>query len=175
MSIDPSTQPWGPDTSWGSYMPVLMAALAQTTGPVLEIGVGHWSTPTLHHYCRAAGRDLASIEGDPQWCEQFKKYESAIHSVWASPDYQLAAAIVDRDGEDMRFGVVFIDNSPGSRRAQDALRYKDSADFIIVHDWSAEEISKPFEPILNQWKYRTLYTAYTPYTMVLSNTRELVL
>jgi hypothetical protein len=36
---------------WGSHLPSLAACLASSRGPVIELGVGHFSTPFLHAYC----------------------------------------------------------------------------------------------------------------------------
>ena len=38
---------------WQSHLPALLACIAVTHGPVLELGVGHFSTPHLHALCGA--------------------------------------------------------------------------------------------------------------------------
>lgn len=168
--IDPSKQPWGPDTSWGSYMPPLMACLAATgSGAVLEIGMGHWSTPVLHAYCEGANRRLVSCEHDPDWAEPFvEKYKTNLHTLYATYDVfpELAKEY---------WSVVLIDNSPGERRGADAELFVGRAEVVIVHDWSSEEISKPFleRKLLDKWRYALYYTAYSPHTLILTNREDI--
>jgi len=40
----------------GTHQPVLHAAFHASTGPVIEFGMGFFSTPMLHELCRIAGR-----------------------------------------------------------------------------------------------------------------------
>ena len=40
----------------GTHQAVLHAAFHASTGPVVEFGMGYFSTPMLHELCRIAGR-----------------------------------------------------------------------------------------------------------------------
>ena len=40
---------------WGSHLPVLIHLMNHTTGDVLELGTGLYSTPYLHHACLLHG------------------------------------------------------------------------------------------------------------------------
>jgi len=40
----------------GTHLPALLACVSRTAGGVIELGVGHFSTPILHAVCEAAGR-----------------------------------------------------------------------------------------------------------------------
>lgn len=51
-----------------SHRPLLWEALRLTPGtPVLELGMGHGSTPYLARYCEQETRALYSAEADPAW------------------------------------------------------------------------------------------------------------
>lgn len=150
-----------PDTSWGSHLVPLMACVCATRGPVLEVGVGNWSTPVLHAYCNAAGRRLVSVDEDKLWIQQYLPMRVCQHSVASVryDDYLHRAS-----GEE--WSVVFLDHSPGERRAADALLFRDTAEYILVHDYSGAEIAAAFAPILEMWPYRAV-AKFSPSTLVL--------
>lgn len=104
----------------GSHLVPLAAALVATEGPVLEVGVGDWSTPFLARYCAAAGRELVSVEGSPDWAERMGArlvdYDEAL------PDLAL-----------LRWAVVLIDHWPETRRLADAALFE-LADRVLIHD-----------------------------------------
>ena len=57
--------------AWGSHLAPLIGAVASSKGPVIEIGIGHFSTPILHGLCKALHRNLVSLEQDVKWFEMF--------------------------------------------------------------------------------------------------------
>lgn len=119
---------------WGSHLPVLAACVSITTGGVLELGVGNFSTPLLHAMCGSMGRKLVSVEENLEWFNQFLKWESPDHSV-------IRAAYDESYQTPIGLSVVFIDNSPGGeRRKKDFERYIYACEFVIVHDfWNDNE------------------------------------
>lgn len=54
--------------SWkhSTHLAVLMEAVRRTAGPVLELGVGLYSTPVLHWLCYPTNRRLVSYDSDAQ-------------------------------------------------------------------------------------------------------------
>lgn len=151
----------GPDTSWGSHLVPLMACITATRGPVLEVGIGHWSTPLLHRYCVAAGRRLVSIESDREWAKLFMHLNVSHHQVQAASYNESLERLA---GED--WSVVFLDHSPGFRRAHDALPFLDRAEFIVVHDF-AEDVKAAFTAdVLDHWSHRAV-AEFSPKTLVL--------
>lgn len=151
------------DTSWASWMAPLMACVTATQGAVLEVGIGDFSTPFLHMYCAASGRQLRSVEDNPEWAEKFAEFDVSGHDVVsANLDQFLQKASREV------WSVVLMDHSPGSRRADDALLFKDSAKFILVHDYSGAEVAERFTPeVLANWQ--SVHVAeYSPSTLVLS-------
>lgn len=157
------------DTSYASYMSPLVACLAASDGPVLELGMGHWSSPFLHRYCLAAGRYLRSVDEDPAWIEPFKQYNLVSYHEVGFGIYDFVFEFYARQ----QWGVVFMDHSPGERRPADAVMFKSTAKFIIVHDYSGTDGDKPsmaalFEPVRKQWK-NAVVAEYSPSTLILSN------
>ena len=156
------------DTSYASYMSPLVACLAASHGNVLELGMGFWSTGFLHRYCLASGRMLFSMDSDPKWVSPFMQYEvRGLHEVISchQNDYD---AELDRLSA-LKWGVVLLDHSPGWRRALDALNLMNNSQYLLVHDYSGDEVKQGFNAqCLAHWAHARVAT-YSPTTLVLSN------
>lgn len=148
---------------YGSHMPSLLACIAITSGPVLELGVGHFSTPHLHALCGATNRKLVSVESNEEWRNEFvRKYGS-------TPDHSFFSGLTDIEGE--RWSVSLIDHSPGGANRADAFRALIGAcGYVVVHD--AQKDAENFEhiaPMLGGL-YWHLCLGYFPHTLVASRT-----
>ena len=147
-----------------THQRVLCSAIAQTTGPVLEIGVGNYSTPLLHELCR--GRLLVSLEYNPYdgraWFEQFRQYES--------PSHQLEYLDEWRGFKDFITGpwdVVLIDSQPQGVRVQQIAVLAPQSKWLVIHD--TESAVYGYEPMLSQFAYRFDWKHYPAWTSVVSN------
>lgn len=153
---------------WGSHLPVLAACLAATSGDVLELGVGDFSTPFLHAYCGAAGRKLVSVESDAAWVEKVgPRFGGQSHRFYCGDYDTLALQLAARE-----WAVVLIDNSPGgARRAQDFSFLRHCAQFVVVHDyWQDNE--EHIAPMLNGINYYVCHRQKPP-TLVASMQRPI--
>lgn len=148
--------------AWGSHLPSLLACLADTVGPVLEIGIGHFSTPALHAFCVSAQRKLVSVETNLDWMKEFRgdmahQYHE-FHS-WNPVPVK-------------GWSVVFIDDSPGGdHRANEFRDYLDKSVFVVVHDYHREN-EEAIKPLLDGVRYHVT-TTYQPPTLVASKVREI--
>lgn len=129
---------------WSSFMPALMACLEATTGDVLEIGVGHYSTPALHDYCAARKRLLVSCEEDEDWGREFANKYIAIDHLFNLGQYDAMIPMLAGMGP---WSVVFLDHSPGPRRAADMMLLLDVAEYVVVHDYHLA-IEEAFRPLV---------------------------
>ena len=61
--------------SWiyGTHLVPLMACVVESSGPVLELGCGRWSTPVLRAYCLAAKREFVSVDSNRNWADKIGK------------------------------------------------------------------------------------------------------
>lgn len=157
------------DLSWGSHLPALLACVAATDGPVLEVGMGYYSTPNLHSACR--GRQLVSIEADAAFASRFDDFEDIVHG---RPSGHV---IVKRPYDDVlpgfgktHWSVVFLDESPGDDRGKHLAMIPD-ADYYVIHDWGAPQIVAGVEPLIPKFKHVKVCKRFTPHTLVLSNFR----
>lgn len=136
-------------------MPVLLKLLSITSGEVLEIGTGIYSTPLLHWYCFANGRKLVSVENDEKYLPYAQYFEQAGHEI---------ATDIPSTGE---FDIVFIDSFPHENREAVARQFADRAKYIVIHDYDGRELYH------NDFKYSYHYCKAHPETIVLSNLVDL--
>eukprot|EP00999_Lentomonas_sp_LEN2_P000078 NODE_1077_length_1022_cov_84.350838_g1032_i0.p1 GENE.NODE_1077_length_1022_cov_84.350838_g1032_i0~~NODE_1077_length_1022_cov_84.350838_g1032_i0.p1 ORF type:complete len:256 (+),score=17.83 NODE_1077_length_1022_cov_84.350838_g1032_i0:113-880(+) len=68
--------------TFGSHLPVSIAAVMLTSGPVLELGAGYFSTPYFQDLVAANGRHLHSADTDVKWLERFVRPEfGSFHTI----------------------------------------------------------------------------------------------
>ena len=147
-----------PDFGVYSHYPVLAAAVARTTGPVLELGCGWGSTPMLRAMCRVMNRKLESYDTDKEWADKFgvPVVQDQRWDLW--------------EPLEKHYGVIFIDCSPGEIRRDLAVRLKDQATFQVLHDHEAGSAAAYYyETILEYFKYNETYRMLRPHTLILSN------
>lgn len=149
------------ESMWCSYMPALINAICRSTGPVLEIGVGHFSTPVLHEVA-ASGRRVVSVEDAPAWIKMFEHYDSPLHEMKAGSYDDILPGLAAES-----WGVTFIDNSPGGeRRRKDFVAFLPISDFVVVHDYHSEN-SLAIDPHLAGVSFK-VFTEYGPPTLLAS-------
>ena len=60
--------------TWGSHLPILIKLVGETTGDILELGIGLYSTPFLHWSCFPNKRKLVSYESAEGYIKLLKPY-----------------------------------------------------------------------------------------------------
>jgi hypothetical protein len=150
-------------TEYATHLPLLAACVAHTTGPVLELGCGAYSTPLLHALC--VGRPLLSIENDPFWFSQFdhlgvgRHVMRLVHCPWEE---------VDLGGP---YDVALIDHTPPLRRVREIERLRGKVRLIVAHD--TENRCYCYEPVLTTFAYRVEWQRYAPWVSVVSDEDDL--
>src|ERR1035437_8587915 len=96
--------------AWGSHMPILIKVLDISKGPVLELGMGVFSTPLLHMLCVDKKRVLVSYENDKSYVDSHNGFMTDMHQIKFVENWD------DADIESTRWGVVLVDHAPGGRR-----------------------------------------------------------
>jgi len=159
----------------GSHLPILTKLFNMTTGPILEMGCGLFSTVYLFWACVEKKRRLVTYDDNPkffEWLQDFKNPKNRVdHS------FHEIHLVKDWDSIDLneKWSIAFIDHSPDSRRAQDIERVS-HADYIIVHDAEPKEDLKRAQSgyrtiasVVKNFRYSYLYTEAIPNTLILSN------
>jgi len=153
---------------WSTHQTLLLKALFSSKGPVLEVGGGLFSTPLLHWMCKSLDRKLVSCENDKEW------FDIVVHN-FVAPNHR-TVFITDWEKElDLKthWGLVFIDHHPNIRRALDVIRFKDTADYIVIHDTDYEGMNRrmryDYARVWPNFKYIYHWKACRPWSSVVSN------
>jgi hypothetical protein len=161
---------------YGSHQKLLFEVVRISTGPVLELGAGEFSTVQLHNMLK--GRKLVTYDNNIEWLNKYMYLKDESHNLISGDVNEF----YDNDNE--KWGLVFIDNGTWEARVDAICKYKDIADYIVIHDsdimrdWKLVEnlLTRKLEPItwdtiFKYWKEFHLidYVELSPYTLVGSN------
>lgn len=153
--------------NYGTHLPCLINAMSKTTGDVLELGMGVFSTPYLHYQCILSNRKLVSYENFRNWIQFFidYRYECLNHEINLVENY--ADAKIDRSWD-----VVLVDMTPDPERVVAIKRLANFARYIIIHDSnenSRYERTYHYSEIYPLFKYKTVWDKDKNHATVLSN------
>ncbi|MCX6701997.1 MAG: hypothetical protein NTX96_02255 [Candidatus Zambryskibacteria bacterium] len=160
--------------NYSTHNALLLTTLDKSEGDVLELGSGIFSTPLLHWYCKNKGRRLITYEDDLGFFNFAKGYQSSFHSIRLVKDW-------NEVNVPNHAGLIFIDHNgkkngsdlPGSQRGIDAIRLKDSADYIVIHDTEPkDEIFYSYDKAWENFRYRYDWKECRPWTSVVSNFKD---
>lgn len=146
---------------YNSHLPLLIRMIGITTGDVLELGTGLFSTPVVHWMCSPDKRNAVSYESEKKYYEIAKQYENDYHKIkfvenWDSIDIEKP------------WDVAFIDHE-AHRRRPEALRLANYAKFVILHDTCGhDEKHYHYKEVYPHYKYIYQFLI-RPRTAVMSN------
>ena len=116
-------------SAYHTHKPFLLHYAKKTSGPILELGMGFGSTIMLHDLCCVTHRKLISMDHDPEWVGKFMNLKSNFHEISCVDDWDKAY-----DQINGKFSIIFVDNAPFEARSNAIRRFKNNAEFIILHD-----------------------------------------
>lgn len=134
-----SSPPTGSDMDLvASHQRALIAAIIRTTGPILELGVGWYSTPLLHELATGLQRRLWTFDNNEHWLKQFKSLENKWHKLelvgWWKEIIEPLSRGFPPGHSDKRFGVCFVDQGQPIEREYAIRALKDRVDIFVMHD-----------------------------------------
>jgi hypothetical protein len=150
-----------PEQCWASHLPALFSCLLATSGAVLEVGAGDWSTPLLRKFCEVAGREFHTIEEHQEWSEKTGSRHVPLSEM---------TRFLQRMAVDVKWSIVFLDHN-GHVRAEHALLFADSAEYVVIHDYPSPDIFKGLDE--KRWKHQIVDKRARPWTLVLTQSDEL--
>jgi hypothetical protein len=152
---------------WGSHLPILDKVINHTTGNVLELGMGIYSTPYLFWMCLAKNRTLTSYDNNVKYYSMVGKTNNPQHKSYLIEDWDSLELTEQWD-------VAFIDVDPIPKRAELAKKLMFNARFVILHDTQErDEKYYNYSSIYPLFVYRYDYKKFMPNTSVLSNFERL--
>jgi hypothetical protein len=150
---------------WSSHNAVLIKVIMRSEGDIIEMGAGPFSTPLLHWLCKDRGLRLRTYENDPfyyNFASQFQSNSHSIRKIENWNDLELKGHL----------GIIFIDHHPMEQRGIDVIRFKDYADYLILHDTEKPE-TYGYQDIWKHFKYSYSWKECRPWTSVVSNFKDL--
>lgn len=152
--------------AWSSYIPLMVKIMQESSGDVLELGMGITSTPILHWLCFDQGRGLVSFEGEKEFINLNRHFRSSFHKMYHVKNW-------DTIDIEKPWGVVLVDHNK-ERRAKELARVSEFAEYVLVHDTQPKAIKiYKLRKAFRMFKYRFDYAKREPYTSVLSNFHDL--
>lgn len=151
---------------YSTHLPVLMEVMKRSSGDVLELGPGVFSTPVLHWLCQEKKRNLLTIESDLKWLRFCRKYyRTDYHKFAYIENWDQAKDLINKPWD-----VVLVDHSPSERRVKEIALLANLAKYIVIHDSDARKDSEYHYPsIYSLFKFRYDFTEVEPATTILSN------
>lgn len=177
-------------SSPGTHSVPLAVSCMHTSGAVLEMGCGYYSTPLLHAICQKQGRRLHTIDHTESWLKRFTHFRTDLHTFehlkcgsFNVTFYEFSYRLLpfwkkriddawDQVGNGQNWSVVFLDQLPLSRRVKDLKRLRQVTEIFVIHNtnmlgnWLSD-----FWPYLNTFKHLYTFPVF-PATVVCSDTIE---
>lgn len=151
----------------GSHLPVLMKLMGMTSGPVLELGSGMYSTCYLHWACYPSKRPLVTYENSPRWFEFTRQFAADFHHVQLIEDWPA----LDLSAP---WSIAFVDHDITGYARIESVRKLQHAEYVVAHDTeNRNERKYGWSKIFPLFKYRWKYSETFPKTSVFSNTHDL--
>ena len=155
--------------NYATHLPALIKAVEKTTGDMLELGTGLFSTPYLHYVSILQNRKLVSYENFKSWYQVLidYHYECPTHEINFVDKY--ADARIEKE-----WSFVLIDQTPDSSRSEETMRLKDLAKYIIIHDANpSNDKVTHYSTIYPHFKYKSDWMGDHNRATVLSNLVDL--
>lgn len=148
--------------NWASHNTLLVKCLSLTSGDVLEMGAGPFSTPLLHWLTYPYKRKLVTYENNDRYFNGFVTFKNEYHDVIKVEDW-------DKAEIEKEWDVALIDHKPPERRKVDIARLANYVKYLVVHDtlWKGEH-NYHYKEIYPLFKYRYDFK-FKSQTTVLSN------
>ena len=147
-----------------SHIPLLAAAVLNTTGPVLELGAGSGSTLLLHGLCGAMRRSLTTLESDYRWLSKFMSFARPWHKLISVNSFENLPVYEEK------WGLAFVDHGIMKQR-EASIRALQHVPMLVVHD-TCHPWLYGYEPILSEFAYRWNWQVKGPMTSVVSNSLD---
>mgnify|MGYP001570441017 CR=1 FL=1 len=159
--------------NYATHLAPLIACMNKTSGDVLELGIGLFSTPYLHYACTIAKRKLLSLENDKGWLRTFKSsnfmhflYDNEYHRLEQVDVYEKSPLI------DKEWDVVLVDQTPDLSRKETVKILANKAKYIIIHDSNNNRRGRriyQYDEIYPLFKYKRIWDIDDNHATVLSN------
>ena len=124
---------------WATHQPALIWALENSSGDILELGVGESSTLLLHNSIKNTNRKIMSVDDNQDWLNKYTHLKNKNHDfLYVNP------TILDWNNKideflNLNWGLVFVDHASAehiwrSSRPYAMKKLINCSEFIVAHD-----------------------------------------
>lgn len=159
--------------SYGSHLAPLIKCMSLTSGDVIELGIGFYSTPYLHYQCLLDKRHLTSVDNEKGWIKTFATSDFAKHRYQGQ--YHQFIYVENWNDLDLSKGydVALVDSTPDELRKELVKKLAHNTKYIIIHDSNQTGEYRyrnyRYNEIFPLFKYRKDWTSEERHATVLSN------
>ena len=139
-----------------THQPILIEAIRQTKGAIIELGLGYSSTVLIHTI--AGDRLVCSIDDNIEWVDKFRYLETDTHQFGV-----FSENIFEEIGK--QFSVALIDLSTWDQRMFAIEKLRHFVDYVIIHDAQDRGLGRFFK----YWREYRTNDFPMPTTMLASN------
>jgi len=125
--------------AWATHQPILIWALENSTGDVLELGAGENSTLLIEKIVENTQRKILTVEDDSSWLQKYLHMKSENHDFKAiDPSIEEWTKLIDACSE-QKWGVVFVDQAQIEKvwryaRPYSVKKLVHCAEYVVAHD-----------------------------------------
>lgn len=136
-----------------THQRLLIASCMRTCGPILELGVGWYSTPLLHEIAQAQRRIVITIDNNYDWLALFSNNLKSEHHIFHKVGCwdELIPYLIDRKGL-LPFSVVFVDQGQPCEREYAVKSLLPWANLFVMHD-TEEGFAYGYDRLLGYTRY----------------------
>jgi len=120
------------ETGWGSHKFVVEHIIKELTNKsVLELGSGDYSTKLIHDLLNDEKSKILTVDTDYSWLEKYLYLKNEKHDFKYFPIEEINSFF---ESDKNNWGLVFVDSGTWDSRLSAIMKYKDTADYVILHD-----------------------------------------
>ena len=114
-----------------THQPVLFYILDINNKPILELGSGYGSTEKINKVSSEKKIKTVTIDHDQSWLNKFINLKTQYHEFLFIDENNIDEFYYK---DNIQWGVVFVDIGSWESRNKAMMKYKDVADYVILHD-----------------------------------------
>jgi hypothetical protein len=142
---------------YSTHLAALVDTAMNSTGPILELGCGHYSTPVLASICAAQERRFLVQASNEEWASQFMSEVDVELVNWA-----------DWTPPEGRWGMVFLDSEEAVKdRIKRLPTLAKIADVVVMHDANVAIKNPEWKQMITEYAAVSVYHRHVPWTAVL--------
>lgn len=116
--------------AFATHQPLLIWALNHSSRAIVELGIGHYSTPLIAAVSARDRREALSLEDNAEWMKQYSGKTTGYHTFEAVTSW---AETIDKLTQSP-WGLVFVDQADHKMRGEAIRKLQPHCMWMVLHD-----------------------------------------